>query len=136
MDNILPVRLSYAFSEIARPLYNPWDESDDKFKPFHCGFDSTLAVTPDNLRKYLVVANRYSIDIVSVDWKELIDNASSTADGAATWRALQQAMTSTLITIVLVRARAKGVVRVRTWLIGELEDQDALVGLRTMSTET
>ena len=128
-----PVRLSRALSAIMHGVYNPWDESDDLFTPFHVEIPADAALDDATLRAALEVSSRYSLDRAGVDFAEVADNAGED-DIAASWRTLGAIMGASLTDVVLIHARAPGVVRVRTWLIGRAGGW--LVGLRTTSTET
>jgi hypothetical protein len=126
-------RLARAFSLMALDLSNPWDESADRFFPFHAALDDVVALDAQGLRAPLGVGNRYRLDISDPDLVEVADNWGG--DAAVGFRLLDALMRASLTDVKLVFARADGVLRVRTWLLGRLPGQ-GLVGLRTESTET
>lgn len=118
---------------------NPWSESDDWFRPFHAPFNGVLAFTEENLRPVLKVGPRYKLVIEDTRLQEAADNWRW-SETAMAFRMLDQIMTANLTTPRRVVARAPGAVRVRVWLIGELELDEKgssyLVGLKSISTET
>ena len=128
----LPARLAHALSALAATLPNPWDESTDYFTPFHAPLDAKQPLDAGTLRDALDVGDRYHLDLAGVDLAEIADDWGG--DAGAGFRALDAVMKATLTDITRVSARARGVVRVRTWLIGRF--QGWLVGLRTETTET
>jgi hypothetical protein len=132
---ILPVRLAHALSVIAQTLPNPWDESTDYFMPFHVELAEGKPLDAENLRHALHIGAPYSVDLASVDLAAIGAELGSD-ELAAGFRVLDAAMRATLSSITRVSARAPGVVRVRTWVLGRLVGSGALVGLRTESTET
>jgi hypothetical protein len=129
----LPKRLAHALSVIAETLPNPWDESTDYFVPFSVAFADDQALTSDSLHKALDVGDRYELDLDTPD----LAGAADGFDGemAQGFRLLDAAFKATLTDLTRVFARAPGVVRVRTWVVGRLAG-GWLVGLRTETTET
>jgi hypothetical protein len=129
----VPKRLAHALSAIAETLPNPWDESTDYFIPFSAKLDGEGPLDPDALRIALKVGTRYQLDVDSADLAKAADEwDDETARG---FRLLDAVFRATLTDVTRVFARAKGVVRVRTWVLGRLEG-GWLVGLRTETTET
>ena len=131
---ILPVRLAHALGAIAQTLPNPWDESTDYFTPFSTEIDASKPMDADSLRGALHVGGHYQLDLASVD---LTATGANFGDDALAkgFALLDVVMKSTLTNITRVTARAPGVTRVRTWVLGRFA-QGWLVGLRTESTET
>ena len=130
----LPARLAHAIGSIAQTLPNPWDESTDYFTPFSAEIDASKPMDADSLRRALHVGVHYQLDLASADLTATGANLSD--DNLATGFALLDVvMKSTLTDITRVTARAPGVTRVRTWVLGRFA-QGWLVGLRTESTET
>jgi hypothetical protein len=126
-------RLASAFNLIARDLPNPWDESTDRFYPFHAALADDVALDEQGLRVPLGISARFHLDVFDPDLIEVADNwGGDYADG---YRLLDAVMRASLTDLKLVFARADNVVRVRTWLLGRLPGK-GLVGLRTESTET
>lgn len=129
----LPKRLAHALGVVAETLPNPWDESTDYFTPFSAALADDQPMTPETLRVALQVGDRYHLDIGGADWASVADNAEGAlAEG---YRMLDKIMSATLTDLSRVFARAPGVVRVRTWVVGRLAG-GWLVGLRTETTET
>jgi len=126
-------RLARAFSLIALDLSNPWDESTDRFFPFHAALADGVALDANGLRAPLSVGVRFRLDVSEPNLIEVADNWGG--DAAAGYRLLDAVMRASLSELKLVFARADGAVRVRTWLLGRLPGQ-GLVGLCTESTET
>jgi hypothetical protein len=131
----LPARLAHALSVIAESLPNPWDESTDYFTPFHAALADRAPLDAETLRHALGIGAHYEVDLTPVDLAAAGADLGSD-ELAAGFRVLDAVMRATLSSITLVSARASGVVRVRTWVVGRLAGQGALVGLRTESTET
>ena len=132
--SILPTRLAHALSAIAQTLPNPWDESTDYFVPFSAELDISKPVNAANLRQALDVGGHFQLDLASVDLTAT--GANSGDDTLANGFALLDAvMKATLSDITRVTARAPGVTRVRTWVLGRFA-KGWLVGLCTESTET
>ena len=130
---ILPKRLAHAFSVIAETLPNPWDESADYFTPFSAPLADDQPLTEATLRTALEIGVRFTIHSDPANLlviAECFDDA-----GAAGFRTLDAMMKATLTDVRRVFARAPGVVRVRTWLLGRMAG-GWLVGLRTETTET
>ena len=126
-------RLAHAFSLVALDLSNPWDESTDRFFPFHAPLADEVALDAQGLRAPLAVGERFHLDVQPADLGQVADNWGG--DAAVGYRLLDTVMRAALTDLVLVFARRDGAVRVRTWLLGRLPGQ-GLVGLRTESTET
>ena len=126
-------RLARALSLIALDLSNPWDESTDRFFPFHAALADAVALDASGLRAPLSVGARYRLDVAEPNLIEVADNWGG--DDAEGYRLLDAVMRASLTDLKLVFARADGVLRVRTWLLGRLPGQ-GLVGLRTETTET
>jgi len=131
----LPARLAQALSVIAETLPNPWDESTDYFTPFHAELAEEHPLDAAHLRGALHIGAHYSVDLASVDLAATGADIGS-EELAAGFRVLDAAMRATLSSVTRVTARAPGVVRVRTWVLGRLPGTGSLVGLRTESTET
>lgn len=131
---ILPARLAHALGSIAQTLPNPWDESTDYFLSFSAAIDASLPTNADTLRQALKVGGRYQLDLAPVDLTAAGANFGddTIAKGFAL---LDVVMKATLTDITRVSARAPGVTRVRTWVLGRFAN-GWLVGLRTESTET
>jgi hypothetical protein len=130
---ILPKRLAHALSVIAESLPNPWDESDDYFSPFSAELADAQPLNADTLRAALQIGAHYHLDIDAPDFASVADNWDGEA--AQGFRLLDAALKATLTDVTRIFARAPGVVRVRTWVIGRLSG-GWLVGLRTETTET
>ena len=128
----LPQRLAHALSALASGLPNPWDESTDYFTPFYAEFAAESPLDPESLRVALDVGERYRLDLDYVDLSAI--GADWGGETGNRFRLLDAAMKATLTDITRVSARATGVTRVRTWLLGRF--QGWLVGLRTETTET
>ncbi len=128
-----PERLARAFSLIASDLSNPWDESTDRFLPFHATLADDVPLDAQGLRAALDVGERFHLDVEDPNLGEVADNWGG--DDAVDYRLLDAVMRAALTDLKLVFARADNVVRVRTWLLGRLPGE-GLVGLRTESTET
>jgi hypothetical protein len=131
---ILPTRLAHALSAIAQTLPNPWDESTDYFIPFSAEIDGSKPANADTLRRALDIGGHFHLDLASVD---LTATGANSGDDtvAKGFALLDVVMKATLSDITRVTARAPGVTRVRTWVLGRFA-KDWLVGLRTESTET
>ena len=126
-------RLARAFSLVAFDLSNPWDESTDRFLPFHAPLADDVPLDAQGLRAPLRVGERFHLDVQDPNLGEVADNWGG--DEPDDYRLLDAVMRAALTDLKLVFARADNVVRVRTWLVGRLPGQ-GLVGLRTESTET
>ena len=126
-------RLAQALDLIARDLSNPWDESTDRFLPFHAPLADDVPLDAQGLRAPLRVGERFHLDVQDPNLGEVADNWGG--DEPDDYRLLDAVMRAALTDLKLVFARADNVVRVRTWLVGRLPGQ-GLVGLRTESTET
>jgi hypothetical protein len=126
-------RLAHAFSLVAADLSNPWDESTDRFAPFHAPLADDVPLDAQGLRAALDVGARFHLDVQEPDLGQVADDRDD--DEAAGYRLLDAVMRAALGDLKLVFARGDGAVRVRTWLLGRLPGQ-GLVGLRTESTET
>ena len=131
---ILPKRLAHALCKIAETLPNPWDESTDYFTPFSAELPASEPMTAENLRSALDVGARFHLDLATVDLTTTGAEYGD-EDAAEGFALLDVVMKATLSDITRVSARAPGVVRVRTWLLGRFHG-GWLVGLRTESTET
>jgi hypothetical protein len=129
----LPKRLAHALSVIAETLPNPWDESTDYFTPFSVKNPNDGPLDPQTLRVALKIGKRYEIDADAAD----LAGAAEGWDGetAQGFRLLDAVFRATLTDVTRVFARAQGVVRVRTWVLGRLAG-GWLVGLRSETTET
>jgi hypothetical protein len=127
-------RLAQAFNLIARDLSNPWDESTDRFLPFHAALADGVPLDAAGLRAALDIGPRFHLDVSEPDLDEVAANWGD-EDGSAGYRLLDRVMRAALTDLRLVHARAEGVVRVRLWLLGRLPGA-GLVGLRSESTET
>ena len=130
----LPARLAHAIGSIAQTLPNPWDESTDYFLPFSVELDASKPTSAETLREALKVGARFQLDLAAVDLTAAGANFGdeTIAEGFAL---LDVVMKATLTDITRVTARAPGVTRVRTWVLGR-SAKGWLVGLRTESTET
>ena len=111
----LPKRLATAFAHVARDLVNAWDESTDAFRGFSAPFDAGAA---DALRQSLKVGSRFELDASALDPHAFDDWGEPWLSAYTTLAALMQA---TLTDVQVVHARAPGVVRVRTWVVGVFE---------------
>jgi hypothetical protein len=131
---ILPKRLAHALSLLAQTLPNPWDESTDYFTPFSAELADDQALTPETLRHPLAIGPQFSVDLADVDLAATGDDYGD-EEAAKGFRLLDVVMRATLTDIRRISARAPGVVRVRTWVVGRFKG-GWLVGLRTESTET
>jgi hypothetical protein len=130
---ILAKRLAHALSTLAETLPNPWDESTDYFTPFSAELPDSEPLNADTLRTALQIGERYHVDAGAADFAEIADGwDGETGQG---FRVLDAALKATLTDVTRVFARAPGVVRVRTWVVGRLAG-GWLVGLRTETTET
>src|SRR5262245_18011095 len=127
----LPARFARALGTIASGVPNPWDESDDYFRPFSVELPSDAVLDDATLRAALKVSSRYRLDVTSVDLDEVAGEAEN--ELAASYHLLGTVMNATLTEIHRINARAPGVVRVRLWLVGRFQSR-WLVGLRTTST--
>jgi hypothetical protein len=130
---ILPKRLAHALSVLAETLPNPWDESTDYFTPFSAELADDQPINADTLRAALSIGERYRIDTSPADLAGAADGWDD--DTARGFRTLDAVLRATLTDLTRVFARAEGVVRVRTWVVGRLKG-GWLVGLRTETTET
>lgn len=128
---IMAKRLARALAYVAEDLVNPYDESTDTFHGFNAPFDSN-ALPEAALRAALHVSDRYRLDTWELD-PHVFDESGEPY--VSSYAILVSIMRATLTDVKVVVARAQGVVRVRTWIIGRLGDH-WLVGLRTESTET
>lgn len=126
-------RLAQAFNLIARDLSNPWDESTDRFLPFHALLADDAPLDAQGLRTPLGIGERFHLDVLDPDLGEVADNWGDAA--AVGYRLLDRVLRAALTDVKLVFARGKDVVRVRVWLLGRLPGE-GLVGLRSESTET
>jgi hypothetical protein len=129
----LPHRLAHALSALAETLPNPWDESTDYFRPFAAELADDQPLAPETLRAALKIGDRYEIDADPADLASVADQWDG--DTAQGFRAVDAVMRATLTDLTRVFARAPGVVRIRTWILGRLAG-GWLVGLRTETTET
>jgi hypothetical protein len=130
---ILAKRLAHALSVLAESLPNPWDESTDYFTPFSAELADAAPLNADTLRTALDIGDRYHLDIDPADLVAVADGWDDhTARG---FRTLDAVLRAALTDVTRVFARAEGVVRVRTWILGRLAG-GWLVGLRTETTET
>lgn len=135
---VQPARLAGALHALAKGLPNPWDESDDYFHGFSAALPARSKLDAAALRQALAVGARYQIDLSPADGiLTELGNAESDwgADIAGGFRQLAAVMRATLAELTLAHARGNGVVRVRVWLFGRTDD-GAIVGLRSISTET
>lgn len=130
---IVPKRLAHSLSVLAETLPNPWDESTDYFTPFTAELADDQPLNHETLRVALHIGERYDIDLDPADFQAVADE--SDAETARGYRAVDAVMRATLTELTRVFARAPGVVRVRTWVLGRFEG-GWLVGLRTETTET
>jgi len=131
-------RLARALRALASGLPNPWDESTDYFHGFAAAMPAGTKLDAESFRQALGVGARYEIDLSPAD--DVLTALGNAADDwgqdiADGFRQLASVMRATLCDRSLVHARGKGVVRVRVWLCGR-NDEGALVGLRSISTET
>lgn len=131
---VLAKRLAHALSVLAQTLPNPWDESTDYFTPFAAEMPDSEPMTAESLHKALAVGPGFRLDLDGVD---LAATGADYGDPVAAegFNMLGAVMNATLTNLTRVTARAPGVVRVRSWVIGRLKG-GWLVGLRTESTET
>jgi hypothetical protein len=131
---VLAKRLAHALSVLAQTLPNPWDESTDYFTPFSAEMPDSEPMTVESLGHALAVGPKFHLDLDGVD---LAQTGADYGDPVAAqgFSVLGAVMNATLTNLTRVTARAPGVVRVRTWVIGRLAG-GWLVGLRTESTET
>jgi hypothetical protein len=130
---ILAKRLAHALSVLAETLPNPWDESTDYFTPFSAELADAEPLNADTLRTALEIGASYHVDVDAADFAGAADGWDGEA--AQGFRVLDAAFKATLTNVTRVFARAPGVVRVRTWVVGRLAG-GWLVGLRTETTET
>jgi hypothetical protein len=131
-------RLATALAALAHGLPNPWDESTDYFHAFFEPMPASTRLDAASFKKVMGIGARYEVHLspardmldalagAGADWGEDI------ADG---FGLLARVMAATLTELSLVFVRGKGVVRVRVFLFGR-DASGALVGLRSMSTET
>lgn len=130
----MPKRLAQALSVLSETLPNPWDESTDYFTPFAAELADDQPLGAETLRHALQIGDRYQIDLAAVDLTATgVDFGDETA--AQGFHLVDLVMKATLSEITRVTARAHGVVRVRTWVLGRFKP-GWLIGLRTESTET
>jgi len=132
--SVLPKRLAHALSVLAQTLPNPWDESTDYFTPFAAEMADSEPMTAESLHAPLAVGPNFQLELAGVD---LAATGADYGDPVAAtgFSVLGAVMNATLTNLTRVTARAPGVVRVRTWVLGRLKG-GWLVGLRTESTET
>ena len=131
-------RLAAALAVLARDLPNPWDESTDYFHAFSAAMPAGARLDAASFKKAMKIGARYQVDLAPA--RDMLDAlAGAGADWgeeiAAGWGLVAKVMGATLGELSLVFVRAPGVVRVRVFLFGR-EASGALVGLRSMSTET
>jgi hypothetical protein len=131
---IVPKRLAHALSVLAQTLPNPWDESTDFFSPFSTELPASQPMTAEILRRALDVGGHFHLDLAAVDLTA-IGAEMGDATLAEGFALLDVVMKATLSEITRVSARAPGVMRVRTWVLGRMTG-GWLVGLRTETTET
>lgn len=124
-------RIAKALAVLSSGLPNPFDESTDYFRPFSAPFAADSPINETTLRAALKIGARYELDIT--DLENLGEGYGEPEESA--FRVLQSAMSATLKETKLVYARGKGVVRVRTWILGRTP-AGGLAGLRTETTET
>jgi hypothetical protein len=126
-----------ALSSLARDLPNPADESTDFFRPFVAPMPPDTRLDPGTFQRALKIGVRYKIALSSADalLSRAGDPDNSGEEIAEGFRLLEKVMRATLSELSVAFARAEGVVRVRMWLFGRSDD-GALVGLRSISTET
>ena len=124
-------RIAKALAVLSSDLPNPFDESTDYFRPFSAPFPVDSPINEATLRTALKISGRYKLDIT--DLGNLGEGYGEPEESS--FRVLQCVMSATLREIKLVFARAPGVVRVRTWILGRTPTGD-LAGLRTETTET
>ena len=124
-------RIAKALGVLSSGLPNPFDESTDYFRPFSAPFAVDSPINEATLRPALKISDRYKLDIS--DLGNLGEGYGEPEESS--FRVLQRAMSATLTETKLVFARAPGVVRVRTWILGRTPTGD-LAGLRTETTET
>jgi hypothetical protein len=131
-------RLAGALQALAKGLPNPWDESTDYFHGFAAVLPAATTLDAETFRGALDIGARYELDLSPAD-----DTLTALGNAAADWgddvasgfRQLETVMRAVLTDRTLAFARGKGVVRVRVWLFGRIDD-GTLVGLRSISTET
>src|SRR4051812_209461 len=124
-------RIAKALAILSSDLPNPFDESTDYFRPFSASFAVESPINEATLRSVLKISARYKLDIT--DLGNLGESYGEPEESS--FRVLQSVMSATLAETKLVFARAPGVVRVRTWILGRTPTGD-LAGLRTETTET
>ena len=124
-------KIGKALAVLATDLSNPYDESTDSFRPFSAPFAVDSPINEATLRTALKIGARYEIDISDLG---TLGEGYGEPDESY-FKVLQSAMNATLRETKLVYARAPGVVRVRTWILGRPAD-GGLAGLRTETTET
>ena len=124
-------RIAKAFAVLASGLPNPWDESTDFFRPFSAPFAAGSPINEATLKAALKIGARYKLDISDVG----VLGEGYGEPEESSFRVLQSVMNAALTETKLVFARGKGVVRVRTWILGRTPAGD-LAGLRTETTET
>ena len=124
-------RIAKALAVLSSGLPNPFDESTDYFRAFSAPFPVDSPINEATLRAALKVGARYKLDIT--DMGDLGEGYGEPEESF--FRVLQSVMSATLGETKLVFARAPGVVRVRTWILGRTPVGD-LAGLRTETTET
>ena len=124
-------KIAKALAVLASGLPNPYDESMDYFRAFSAPFAVDSPINEATLRVALKIGARYHLDIT--DLGVLGEGYGDPEESF--YRVLQSAMNATLGETKLVFARAKGVVRVRMWILGRAAT-GGLAGLRTETTET
>jgi hypothetical protein len=130
---VLAKRLAHALSVVAETLPNPWDESTDFFVPFAAALADAQPLNVDTLRAALEVGDQYHLDVDGTNFGDVADEWDGEAGQG--FRLVDTMFKATLTDVRRVFARAPGVVRVRTWVLGRLAG-GWLVGLRTETTET
>src|SRR4051794_27557780 len=130
--------LARAFAALTRDLVNPMSESsDDVFQPFYAPMSPQSPLSTDTFRAAVGIGRRYTIDLSGADdfFSTNTDPDEGDPESASVYACLVKLMRAVLTDLSLVFARGENVVRVRTYIFGRAEN-GALVGLRTMSTET
>ena len=100
----LPARFARALGTLASGVPNPWDESDDYFRPFYVELPSVAVLDDATLRAALKVSSRYRLDVASIN----LDEVAGEAEGelAASYHLLGTVMNATLTEIQRINARA------------------------------
>jgi hypothetical protein len=124
-------KIAKALAVMSSDLPNPFDESTDYFRPFSAPFAVDSPINETTLRAALKIGARYHLDIS--DLENLGEGYGEPEESS--FRVLQSVMNATLAETKLVFARAPGVVRVRTWILGRVAS-GGLAGLRSETTET